>query len=178
MDFTDWRKSAREKELAAANRERRGRLANHIEAQIQEAQARGDFDNLPGMGQPLSFDSNPYAGEKSLGYSLLKSQGYAPPEVELAREIRRELEQLQKQQSSLVRRGQALRQRRVPPFLSEQRAYNRAVSGMLVHYETQLRELNKKILTLNLITPSAMHQPSLKVEDMLQQFRAACPSFP
>ena len=40
-----------------------------------------------------------------------------------------------------------------------------------------LRELNRKILTLNLIVPSVMQQPMLEVERLVQQFREACPLF-
>jgi DnaJ homolog subfamily C member 28 len=40
-----------------------------------------------------------------------------------------------------------------------------------------LRELNRKILKLNLITPAAMHMPMFEVEKLVQQFRTSCPLF-
>jgi DnaJ family protein C protein 28 len=40
-----------------------------------------------------------------------------------------------------------------------------------------LRELNRKILNLNLMTPSALHMPMFEVEKLVQQFRASCPLF-
>lgn len=180
MDFKDWRKSATgpsSQEAAKPNRFHGRRFADHIEEQIQAAQERGAFDNLKGLGKPLSLRDNLYEGEKSLGYSILKNNGYAPAEIELAREIRQTLEHLDLQRATLSQRGYALRHRRVPPFASEKRAYNSAVTKALIGYEAKLRELNQKILTLNLTAPPIMHRPSLDVEQMLQQFQESCSLF-
>ncbi len=59
-----------------------------IEEKILEAIEKGEFDNLPGSGKPLDLDayfSTP--ADVRLGYSVLKSAGCVPPEVELGREI-------------------------------------------------------------------------------------------
>lgn len=178
MDFKDWRKSAQQptEEAAATSHPSRNKASTHyIEEQIREAQARGAFDNLPGAGQPLKLESNPYAGEKALGYSLLKNNGYAPAEIELAKEIRQELARLDAQRVTLAQRGRALRRRRIAPFASEKHAYNTAVTNALTTYENQLRELNRKILTLNLTAPPPMHRSALNVEQSVSEFRAACP---
>lgn len=180
MDFKDWRKSPTQPAVGdeTPHKHRGRRFADHIEEQIRAAEERGDFRNLRGMGQPLNLDVNPYAGEKSLGYSLLKSNGYAPPEVELAREISQELERLEAQRTALSRRGRDLRRRPLPPFVSEKRVYNTAVNKALTEYEEALGALNRKILTLNLSAPASMHRPSLNIEQMANQFREACPLFP
>ncbi len=181
MDFKDWRTTSREshaqEQLASTKRFHGKRFADHIEEQIREAEERGLFRNLPGMGQPLNLDTNPYAGEKALGYSLLKSNGYLPAEIELARDISREQERLQARCATLSRRGRELRHRRIAPFASEKRAYNASVSKALAEYEASLRELNRKILTLNLSTPASMHRIPLDVEQMVREFREACPPF-
>lgn len=181
MDFKDWRKTVAQpvsEEAAAATRRFHGkRFSDHIEEQIRAAEERGEFNNLRGMGQPLNLDTNPYAGENALGYSLLKNNGYLPPEVELAREIRQELERLTTRSVNLSQRGRELRRRRIPPFVSEKRAYNSAVTKALAEYETRARELNRKILTLNLTAPAGMHRPTLDVEQMVSEFRANCPLF-
>ena len=178
MDFKDWRKAATSPaEVAATNKYHGKRFSDAIEEQIQAAQERGVFDNLPGMGKPLNLDSNPYAGEKALGYSLLKSNGFAPPEIELAKEIRRELERLDARRTTLSKRGRDLRRRRVLPFASEKRAYNHAVRKALAEYEAKLRELNGQILTLNLTAPAALHRPAIDVEQMVRQFEEECPLF-
>lgn len=181
MDFKDWRQaplpSRSSGESTPPNRYRSQRFSDYIEEQIRAAEERGEFRNLRGMGQPLNLDVNPYAGEKSLGYSLLKSNGYAPPEIELAREIRQEQERLDARLTALSKRGRELRRRRVPPFESEKRAYNNAVKRALAEYEARLRDLNRKILTLNLSAPPAMHRPLFDVEKLLSQFRESCPLF-
>ena len=181
MDFKDWRTTSREsleqEQLAATKRFHGKRFADHIEEQIRDAEERGLFHNLPGMGQPLNLDTNPYAGEKALGYSLLKSNGYLPAEIELARDISREQERLEARRATLSKRGRDLRRRRIAPFASEKRAYNTSVNRALVEYEANLRELNRKILTLNLSTPASMHRVPLDVEQLVREFREACPLF-
>lgn len=58
------------------------------EQHILEAQARGEFDNLPGAGQPLHFeDDTAVPPELRSAYRLLKNAGYLPPELQLRRQI-------------------------------------------------------------------------------------------
>lgn len=182
MDFKDWRQFTQQPDATEENQVPRRlpgqRFADYIEEQIRAAERRGAFQNLRGMGQPLKLDANPYAGENALGYSLLKSSGYVPAEVELARDIRRELERLDIQRTALSERGDALRRRLVPPFASEKRAYNNAVNKALARYEATLHDLNRKILTLNLSAPSSMHLPLLDIAEKVSQFREACPLLP
>ena len=61
---------------------------------IREAQARGEFDDLPGMGAPLALDDDALVPEElRVAYRMLKNAGFVPPEIEAHREIR-EIEQL------------------------------------------------------------------------------------
>lgn len=179
MDFKDWRQSATQptSEDAPMPVRRGKRFTDYIEEQIRAAEERGDFHNLRGLGQPLNLEENHYAGDKALGYRLLKNNGYAPAEIELAREIRQEQERLNAQRAALSQRGRELRQRHIAAFASEKRAYNNAVNKALAEYAAKLHELNRKILTLNLTTPPQMHQPPLKVEEMVDEFRKTCPLF-
>lgn len=65
-----------------------GQLDHWMEQVIREAQARGDFDNLPGKGKPLSLnDPDPYGGLEAQMYGYLKAAGFAPEWVELRRQI-------------------------------------------------------------------------------------------
>jgi len=179
MDFKDWRK-ARDKpnadhEPPRVNKFHGRRYRDYIEEQLAEARERGEFDNLPGSGKPLHLDDDFYAGDKALAYGLLKSHGYAPAEVELAKEIRTESERAEAKLERLRQRGRAIRARRSPPSASEKRAYNASVEKAAVEYEQALRELNRKILTLNLTTPHAMHRPQFEVEKLVRRFRESCP---
>ncbi len=59
-----------------------------IEAKIREAIEKGEFDNLPGKGKPLDLEAYfATPADLRLGYSVLKSAGCAPVEVELHKEI-------------------------------------------------------------------------------------------
>jgi len=57
-----------------------------VEKQIREAQERGDFDNLPGRGKPLSFDSWG-SGEWGLAFHVLKQAGETLPWIALGNDI-------------------------------------------------------------------------------------------
>jgi DnaJ family protein C protein 28 len=183
MDSIDYRKTPEKRAqenrysgrfpLPADNR----RYYNYVEEQIRDAQERGDFDRLPGSGKPLDLASDYYAGDRAQGYRLLKSNGYAPFEIELAKEIRNEVKRMESRLARVHNQGQKLRSRRVPPFPSEKRAYNAAVEKMSSEYAATLRELNRKILTLNVSAPSLMHRPLFDVERQVHDFRAANPLF-
>jgi len=59
-----------------------------IEEIIREAMEKGEFDNLPGKGKPLDLDEYfATPDDLRLGYSVLKSAGCVPVEVELQKEI-------------------------------------------------------------------------------------------
>ena len=179
MDFKDWRTSSEkiaiDKDAPPSTKYRGKRYYDSVDEQIRMAEERGDFNNLPGAGKPLELDSNPYAGDKSMGYGLLKSNGFAPAEIELGNEIRRELERAEANLAKLRHQSHTLRSRRIPPFAGERQAFNLAVKKAAAEYESTLRELNSKILTLNLIAPAPLHQPTLAVEKLVQDFRASCP---
>ena len=65
-----------------------------VEARISDAQARGEFDNLPGTGKALVLDDDTLVPEElRSGYRLLKNAGYLPPAVQTRHEIA-EVEQL------------------------------------------------------------------------------------
>jgi hypothetical protein len=60
------------------------------EQRIAEAMERGDFDDLPGAGEPLVLDDDPLIPEDlRMAYRILKNAGFVPPELEAHKEIRR-----------------------------------------------------------------------------------------
>lgn len=63
-------------------------ITSIVEERIREAQARGDFDNLPGRGKPLPPDELASVPEElRVGYRLLKNAGAIPPQLELRKEM-------------------------------------------------------------------------------------------
>lgn len=64
------------------------------ERRIAEAQARGEFDDLPGAGAPLELGDDALVPEDlRAAYRVLRNAGYVPPELEASAGIR-EIEQL------------------------------------------------------------------------------------
>ena len=60
------------------------------ENRIREAMEQGEFDNLPGAGQPLNLEDYFSAPEDlRMAYSVLKNANCRPLEVELLNEIAR-----------------------------------------------------------------------------------------
>jgi Domain of unknown function (DUF1992) len=60
------------------------------ENRIREAMAQGQFENLPGAGQPLNLEDYFSTPEDlRMAYSILRSAHCAPAEVELLNEVSR-----------------------------------------------------------------------------------------
>ena len=58
-------------------------LDQWAERHITDAQRKGEFDNLPGQGEPLVLDDDSAVPEAlRSGYRLLKNAGCLPPELE------------------------------------------------------------------------------------------------
>lgn len=66
------------------------------ESRIQEALKNGEFDGLPGQGEPIDLEAY-FALPPGfrMGYSILKNAGEVPPEVENLKLIARLEEQLE-----------------------------------------------------------------------------------
>jgi len=59
-----------------------------VEALIKEAQARGEFDNLPGKGKPIDLTEYFNSPEDvRVAQAMLKNAGMVPVEIELLQEI-------------------------------------------------------------------------------------------
>ncbi|CCO08451.1 DnaJ family domain-containing protein [Desulforamulus hydrothermalis] len=58
------------------------------ENKIREAMEKGEFNNLPGSGQPLKLDDLSHVPDDlRAGYRLLKNAGVLPEELEIKKEI-------------------------------------------------------------------------------------------
>jgi hypothetical protein len=65
-------------------------FSNIVEDRIREAMAQGQFENLPGAGQPLNLEEYFRTPEDvRMAYSILASANCVPAEVELLNEISR-----------------------------------------------------------------------------------------
>lgn len=129
-----------------------------VERQIQEAQAEGAFDNLPGHGKPLRLEpANPYEGSYELAHKILQDRGFAPEWLELDKEIRRELE--------TARQRLGNRYQRYGP---DSDAWPRAVD----RFAEQMAELNDKIDLYNLKAPGMSFQRRrIRLADEIQRVK-------
>jgi|GEM_PF-604192 DnaJ family protein C protein 28 len=140
-----------------------------VDEQIAEAFRRGLFDNLPGAGKPLVIDDNPFAGDKRLAYHLLKTHNFAPPEIELDKEIRAELEEAEALAAQVRQRVDRAIARSAQLSSGEKRALKNWVERMVSEYRALLTGVNSKILTLNITAPSLMHRKTVQVERRVEE---------
>jgi hypothetical protein len=58
------------------------------ERRIEEAMARGEFEDLEGAGRPLVFEDDSMVPEDlRMAYKVLKNAGYLPPDILAEKEI-------------------------------------------------------------------------------------------
>ena len=65
------------------------------EKAIRDAQRRGEFDNLPGMGRRLVFEDDSMVPEDlRMAYKVLRNSGHLPREMQEKKDIERTLDLL------------------------------------------------------------------------------------
>lgn len=62
---------------------------------IREAQAAGEFDELPDQGRPLWLEDDHLAGDMALAHHVLRNAGAAPQWIEVDKHIRRQLDAIE-----------------------------------------------------------------------------------
>jgi hypothetical protein len=118
---------------------------NIAEQKIREAMAEGAFANLKGTGKPLDLEEDPYEDPSMrMAHRLLRNNGFAPPWIEEAKDLERAIDTLRRD-------------------LKRARDHGRALDM----FHEKVAELNRRILTHNLKTPSVQfHMQTLKAEDI------------
>jgi DnaJ family protein C protein 28 len=130
------------------------KFARSLDEQIRRAIVEGDFDNLPGKGEPLDLYHNPHEDPSwRMAFNMLRSSGYTLPWIEVRREIETEFEEIQK---SLARswawRGLALVQNQPDEMVEDE--WQRALRT----FEDTVANLNERIFIYNLEVPSEQFQ--------------------
>ncbi|XP_042879067.1 dnaJ homolog subfamily C member 28-like [Penaeus japonicus] len=117
-----------------------------VDDMIQEAMARGDFDNLSNAGKPLeSRNHNPYVDTVTHKLNeVLINNGYAPEWVMLEKEIRLDRNKIRE---ALLRERRRIG--RLPLSPEDEEKWKSALNRQA----ESISELNKKINKYNLLVP-------------------------
>jgi hypothetical protein len=121
-------------------------LQKIIEQKIKEAQEKGEFDDLPGKGEPLNLEDDSGVPEDlRVAYKILKNADCLPPELQIKKEIRQMEDMLadipdEKERYRLIKKinlkitGLNMMGRSKSPLLEESQVY----------YEKIIDKLGKK----------------------------------
>src|SRR6267143_6327501 len=72
------------------------RLESLTEKRLREAIEKGEFDDLPGKGEPIDLKDNPFEDpDLRMVHRLLRNAGFAPAWIEERKDIDAELEKAQ-----------------------------------------------------------------------------------
>lgn len=129
-----------------------------VEQKILEAIRRGEFENLPGKGKPLSLEENPFLEPGlALVYHLLRQNDARPEWIEADLAIRRGIEQaradLWRTMAWRAERLQALAGREDPSSRAERAWVEAEWERALRAFARRIVELNELVFSYNLKVP-------------------------
>lgn len=139
----------------ASNRRRESALEDlrsMVERIIDDAQAKGAFENLPGRGKPLNLDPhNPYAQDRETAYKLLKDNDYTLPWIADRNAMLAKIAAFRRNLSHTWQETNYNYQ--IAPSNTHRVAIRLDWSRRCTELDTQLAKLNGEINTLNLSIP-------------------------
>jgi DnaJ family protein C protein 28 len=133
------------------------------EQAIQQAMEEGKFDRLPGAGQPLSLDENPYEDPAMWAANhLLRNNGFSPPWVEERRALEKDIQRARLDLLRAWRWVQVVSAETGGVGAGAKAHWLRALSV----FGEQVEALNRRIRDCNLKVPAGIsHFAYLVVED-------------
>ena len=136
------------------------RLESLTEKKLREAIERGEFDNLPGKGEPVDLRENPFEDpDLRVVHRLLRNAGFAPAWIEERKAIDAELELAG---TKLTRAWALFGDGGKTPAEHE---WQRAVR----EFREKAAELNERIKLYNLKAPAAVfHRRIIAVEKAIE----------
>ena len=117
-----------------------------VERQIREAMEEGQFDELPYHGEPLPMDDDSAAGERALGFRVVRNAGVAPPWIEADKEVRALLADRDALLSRAAVAGESARPRLRRELEGIVGAANRAIERL--NSEAPTERQNRRLLDL------------------------------
>lgn len=160
------------KEIERQKRERFLADRQHfMDRVLDEAQAKGLFDNLPGRGKPLQLDHNPYAEEQQLAHKILRDNNFTLPWIADRAEM---VNKIEAWRAELNKAWQTGRDNYAQATTASQKTtLNQKWGHCLSQLEADLATLNKAIGNLNLRLPIAsMEILKLNLDEELARITA------
>ncbi|MGH9969053.1 MAG: DnaJ family domain-containing protein [Pyrinomonadaceae bacterium] len=139
------------------------RLESMAEKMLREAIEAGEFDNLPGKGQPIDLSENPFEDpDLRVVHKLLRDAGFAPAWIEERKDIDAQFE-LARQ---TLERAWALYH---PAGASpNEAAWERNVK----EFQEKAAELNSRVRIYNLKAPAAVfHRKQIDAHKVIQEIK-------
>src|SRR5688572_22784310 len=136
------------------------RLESLAEKKLREAIENGEFDDLPGKGEPIDLKENPFEDpDLRVVHRLLRNAGFAPAWIEERKDIDVELEAARTKLSrawALFGKGG-----KTPSDMEWER--------ILGEVREKVGELNKRISVYNLKAPAAVfHRKRIDAEKLIE----------
>ncbi len=141
-----------------------------ITEQLDKAAANGAFDNLPGKGQPLRLNENPNEpADMRMANKLLKDNNLTPAWIGDRKELLAKIEALRadmQRQWDLICAG-------AEASGGDKEALERTWRRNLSRWEARIGELNRRIVSLNIILPVwRMELHRLRLDEELKRIGA------
>jgi len=126
---------------------------------IREAIENGEFDNLPGKGEPIDLRENPFEDpDLRMVHRLLRDAGFAPAWIEERKSIDKELE------SARVKLSRAWQLFGAGGKLESAAEWSRS----LHEFREKVAELNQRVGVYNLKAPGVVfHRSRIDAEKMV-----------
>ena len=139
------------------------RLESLTEKSIREAIEKGEFDNLPGKGQPLDLSENPSEDpDLRTVHRLLRNAGFAPAWIEERKDIEAQFDLAC---TTLARAWRIYRPDGVSP---SDDAWERNVA----EFRARVIELRQRVQIYNLKAPAAIfHKRQLDPDAVIEEIK-------
>lgn len=127
-----------------------------VDQKIREAMEQGEFDDLPGKGEPIDTSENPFEDpEMRLAHRMLRNAGFAPSWIEERKDIDAEADVAR---TNLGRAWSILqRARDTEHEVSAKARWEKSLSS----FRQQAADLNRRITAWNLKVPGAIFNRKL-----------------
>ncbi len=130
-----------------------------VDKLIRESMERGEFEDLPGKGEPVDLRENPFEDpDVRTAHRLLRNAGFAPAWVEDRKDIDARLHEAR----TTLRRARDLYRHEIPGGARWQRAVR--------EFRQTVAELNQRIRMYNLKAPAAVfHRKVFDVDAWIRE---------